>query len=156
MIRIDIPGYRTLTLEYLVLDFNGTLAVDGCLAEGVGQRLTALTERLDVHILTADTFGRVVGEMEGIPCRVSILPPEAQDQAKRAYVEELGADRVVAMGNGRNDHRMITAAALGVAVLMDEGVAVETLTVADVVCPGIIPALDLLTHPLRLVATLRS
>jgi soluble P-type ATPase len=156
MIRIDIPGYRTLTLDHLVLDFNGTLAVDGHLAEGVRERLTALSEQLDVHVLTADTFGRVSGEMAEIPCRVSILSPEAQDHAKRAYVEELGADRVAAMGNGRNDRRMLAAAALGVAVLLEEGVSVETLTAADVACRGIVSALDLLTHPLRLVASLRS
>ena len=35
MIEVDIPGYRTLQLAYLVLDHNGTLAVDGILKPGV-------------------------------------------------------------------------------------------------------------------------
>ena len=26
---IEIPGYKTLGLDYLVLDYNGTIAVDG-------------------------------------------------------------------------------------------------------------------------------
>jgi hypothetical protein len=31
-----------------------------------------------------------------------------------------------------------------------------TLAAADIVCLGIVPALELLLHPLRLTATLRS
>ena len=49
-----------------------------------------------------------------------------------------------------------TAAALGLAVIQREGAAAETLNAADVVCGDILSALELLTNPLRLVATLRS
>ena len=59
------------------------------------------------------------------------------------------------MGNGRNDRLMLKEAALGVAVMLAEGVFTETLTAADVVCRDILDALNLLTNPLRLVATLR-
>jgi soluble P-type ATPase len=51
---------------------------------------------------------------------------------------------------------MLQAAELGIAVILREGAAVETLTAADIVCRGIVPALELLSHPLRLTATLRS
>jgi soluble P-type ATPase len=51
---------------------------------------------------------------------------------------------------------MLQAAALGIAVILQEGIAVETLVTADVVCKDIISALELLTNPLRLTATLRS
>ena len=40
MIEIDIPGYKTLHLEHLVLDYNGTLAVDGVLIDGVATATT--------------------------------------------------------------------------------------------------------------------
>lgn len=58
--------------------------------------------------------------------------------------------------NGRNDHRMLEAAALGVAVLQGEGASVEALMAADVVVPDILAALNLLLLPQRLIATLRS
>jgi soluble P-type ATPase len=45
---------------------------------------------------------------------------------------------------------------LGIAVIQTEGAAVEALLAADIVLPSILPALDLLTHPLRLIATLRA
>ncbi len=156
MIDVEIPGWGRLQLEHLVLDYNGTLAVDGCCCEGVRERLTALAAHLQVHIITADTFGRVAAEMDGVPCKVTVLPAENQDAGKLAYVNELGAGRTVSMGNGRNDRLMLEASALGVALILAEGACMRTLLAADVVCTSAADALDLLSHPLRLTATLRS
>ena len=52
MIEIDIPGFRKLTLEHLVLDYNGTIAFDGDLVPGVAERLTLLSETIALHVLT--------------------------------------------------------------------------------------------------------
>ena len=156
MIEVAIPGYRTLQLEHLVLDYNGTLAVDGEPLPGVTEALKDLAERLEVHVLTADTFGKVRSRLKGVPCKLSVLPLEDQDTGKLEYVKALGAERTVCIGNGRNDRLMLKEAALGVAVILEEGVAVETLTSADVVCTSILSALELLTNSLRLTATLRS
>jgi peptide-methionine (S)-S-oxide reductase len=49
MIRINIPGFRDLQLIHLVLDYNGTLALDGKVLPGVGEALTALASRIEVH-----------------------------------------------------------------------------------------------------------
>jgi len=156
MLTIKIPGYRELHLSHLVLDYNGTLACDGELLEGVSQSLTALAEHLQIHVVTADTFGKVRARLAGSACKIVVLPQENQDIAKRKYVEELGAESVVSIGNGRNDRRMLERAALGIAVVQQEGAAAETLLAADVVCPSILAAFDLLRNPLRLTATLRS
>jgi soluble P-type ATPase len=63
------------------------------------------------------------------------------------------------VGNGRNDQLMLKEAALGIAVILEEGAAAATLNAtlnaADVVCTHIVSALELLTNPLRLMATLR-
>ena len=79
MIEVAIPGYRTMQVEHLVLDYNGTLAVDGEPMPGVTDALTGLAERLEVHVLTADTFGKVRSRLQGVPCKLSILPLEYQD-----------------------------------------------------------------------------
>lgn len=157
MIEIDVPGFNKLQLSHLVLDYNGTLAFEGRLIEGAGQRLETLSSRIEIHILTADTFGKVQSEIGGIACRLSIIPAE-EDQAlsKLNYIEQLGTQGTVCIGNGRNDCRMLKETALGIAVLQEEGMAVEAVMAADVVAPDILTALDLLTHPLRLIATLRS
>lgn len=156
MIEVDIPGYGRLKLRHLVLDHNGTLARDGRLLAGVRPRLIRLSKRLSLHVLTADTFGRARSSLRGIPCRLLILSEHAQDKAKLAYVRTLGAAGAACIGNGRNDRRMLRAAALGIAVVQAEGVAVEALSAADIISPDITAALELLLHPKRLIATLRS
>jgi soluble P-type ATPase len=156
MIEVTIPGYETLQFEHLVLDYNGTLAVDGELVPDVKEALKGLSEAVKVHILTADTFGKVRSRVEGIPCELSILAVDDQDKGKLDYVKALGAGHTVCIGNGRNDRLMLKEAALGIAVILEEGVATETLVAADIVCNSILSALELLTSPLRLTATLRS
>jgi soluble P-type ATPase len=156
MICIQIPGFRKLELDRLVLDYNGTLAIDGELVDGVADRLRALSAQLTIHVVTADTFGRAGGALAGLPCELLVLPKNRQAGGKLAYVNRLGARRCACIGNGRNDRLMLRAAALGIAVVLAEGASAETLVSARVVATSITDALDLLIHPLRLVATLRS
>ncbi len=156
MIEINVPGYGSLSLRHLVMDYNGTLALDGSLLQGVGPRLENLASQLQLHVITADTFGQAQLNLADLPCTVEILSPDSQDQAKLTYVERLGAEGVVAVGNGRNDRPMLAASALGIAVLQQEGLAWQTLSSADLIMPDILSALDLLIFPKRLIATLRS
>jgi soluble P-type ATPase len=156
MININIPDFGKLHLEHIVLDYNGTLAVDGTPIDGVKAALTKLSEALTVHVLTADTFGKVTREMAEVPCTITILGEHSQDIAKENFVKELGAETVVAVGNGRNDRRMLAASSLGIAVILAEGASALTLHAADVVTTDILSALELLTAPKRLIATLRS
>ncbi|BBO92025.1 HAD family hydrolase [Desulfosarcina ovata] len=156
MLSLEIPGYGVLDLKHLVLDYNGTLAVDGVLLAGVKKTLNALSQSLAVHVVTADTFGKAAAGLEGVNCQLMVLPPGAQDRAKSDFVNQLGADRTVAVGNGRNDALMLAESALGIAVILAEGASAQTLRAADVICTDIVAALDLLRHPLRLTATLRS
>lgn len=156
MLEVTIPGYRTLILSFLVLDYNGTIACDGQLIPGVRERLEELSKSVSIHILTADTFGSVQKEMTGIPCEVVVIGRENQTQAKVEYARQLGLQKTVSVGNGRNDALMLKEAALGIAVIQEEGGAVETLLSADIAIRSILDALDLLLHPLRLTATLRS
>jgi soluble P-type ATPase len=156
MMEVNIPGYRTLLLSFLVLDYNGTIACDGHLLPGVRDRLEALSKNLSIHILTADTFGSVQKEMTGIPCEVVVIGKANQTQAKAEYVRQLGAQKTVSVGNGRNDALTLKETVLGIAVIQEEGAAVETLLSADIATHSILDALDLLLHPLRMTATLRS
>ena len=156
MIEIEVPGYKTLQLKHLVLDHNGTLACDGILIQGVKECLEKLASDLQIHVLTADTFGKARTALEGVPCDLAILPADDQAGGKQRFVEELGVAATVAIGNGRNDRLMLEASALGIAVIQHEGAAGVTLASADIVCPDILSALELLSNPLRLTATLRS
>ena len=156
MIEIDVPGNKKFRLEHLVLDYNGTIAFDGALIDGVKESLAELSKMLTVHVITADTFGSVEKALKDIHCKLAVIPLDHQDVAKLEYVKTLGCDKTASMGNGLNDRLMLKASALGVVVIQGEGAAFETLAAADVVCKDIRSALSLLNNPLRLVATLRS
>jgi soluble P-type ATPase len=156
MIRIDIPGGEILELDHLVLDFNGTLALDGNILPGVKERLSELSRDLTVHIVTADTFGNMARLFAGTSHDIVILGPGEQDKAKQQVVRNLGPRTCVAMGNGKNDVLMLREAALGIGLIQEEGAFPGILTASDVICTNIRDGLDLLTHPLRLAATLRN
>lgn len=156
MIQIEIPGYRRLVIEHLVSDFTGTLSEDGRLCPGVRERFDLLAEKVAIHVLTADTFGRAVEELRGAPCSVHLFEETGIDRRKEEFVANLGPERVVAVGNGRNDRKMLEAAGVSVAVCLSEGCAMSAAIKADILVVSAVHALDLLLNPRRLIATLRS
>lgn len=153
---IEVPGHGVFDIRYAVCDFNGTIAIDGQLLDGVADQFNGLIERgIHIHVITADTHGTAVDQLRHLACKVHILASRQHDAEKDALVRELGADHVAAFGNGYNDHMMLQSARLGIAVMQQEGLAVKTMTSADVVVSSIHDGLDLLLHPSRLIATLR-
>jgi len=155
MITLDIPGFGPVRLAHLVCDYTGTLTVDGRLVPGVRELLTRLADRLEIHVVTADTLGTVETELAGLPCRVHLLTPGKEAQQKEDYVVQLGAEGVIALGNGNNDGKMLKAARIGIAVCLREGCACAAFSSADLLVASITDALGLLFHTLGLKATLR-
>lgn len=153
MIAIEIPGSRTLQIDHVVLDVNGTIATDGVLLPGVKERLDRLREQVTVHLLTADTHGKQAEIDAALGLTATIIQHGTTE--KGAYVLTLGADNVAVMGNGANDAAMFNAAALRVGVLGAEGMAAALIGVSDVLVRDINDGLDLLLNPARLRATLR-
>lgn len=151
-IRVELPS-GSAEFRHLVLDFTGTLSLDGALIPGVAPRLQALAGRLTVTVMTADTFGTAREALNGLPVQIRIV---ADGEEKRHLVSALASEGVVAVGNGRNDIPMMDAAGLGIAVIGPEGAASGLLSAASVVTGSIVDALDLLANPLRLKATLRD
>lgn len=156
MIELDIPGRGTLQLHHLVMDVNGTLAVDGSLLDGLAKRLSLLRDRLEVHLVTADTHGSQAGIDRQLSLQAVRIGPGNESAQKAEYVCRIGAETVTAIGQGANDAGMLEAAALGICVLSPEGTAVEALLASDLVAADIFTALDLLDRPMRIVASLRK
>ncbi len=155
MIEMDIPGFGPIHLSHLVSDFTGTLSVDGHLLPGVKDGLNRLSEKLTIHILTADTFGRAREALAGVPCQIQILTGPDHDVQKEEYLKKIGPEKVIALGNGNNDRRMLKSAKVGIAVTEEEGCAVEAIMAADIHVRSAMSALTLLLNPLRFKATLR-
>ena len=156
MKTIEIPYYKTLKLEHVVLDYNGTIAKDGQLKEAVKTLLPTLCENYTVHVITADTFGSVKAQMEGFNVTVTVLQTNNHTSEKAAYIDGLGKINCVAIGNGNNDSNMLQNAILGIAIIGNEGCATSTLLQSDISCSCIEDALQLLVNEKRLIATLRK
>ncbi|MDD2582374.1 MAG: ATPase P [Desulfuromonadaceae bacterium] len=154
--KIDIPGFGTLDLKYLVLDYNGTIARDGKLLSNLDKTLEELSGHFSIHVLAADASGTAERELAGLPCTVQLFTGEQITEQKVRYIHDLGAEQVVCIGNGSDDRLMLKAARLGVVVLEGEGSAVCAIQHADIISRSIYDAMGLLMIPQRIIATLRN
>ena len=153
-IRISVPGRPDLQLDRLLLDFNGTLSERGRLVDGVRPLIDRLRPSIEIHLLSADTFGtlaEVAEELGDLP-----VQKVSSGEDKAAFATEIGPGTCAAIGNGANDALMLSAVGLGIAVLGAEGASSRALAAADVVSLSIVDALSLLVEPEVLTATLRS
>ena len=155
MISIDIPGNGRVDIGHVLLDFNGTIAVDGQLAGGVADRIARIAAHAHGVVLTADTYGKVREACEPLGVEVQAFPRAGAAAFKEDFARSLGAG-VACLGNGRNDMGMFDQAALSIAVVDAEGACASLLAHADVVARSAAEGLDLLLHPDRLRATLRT
>lgn len=154
--NIEIPDYKSLHLNYLVLDYNGTIAVDGLIPSEVKKRLIRLGDTFKIYVLTADTHGTAASMCKYLPLEILTFPSDSAKDEKLRLLNSLGAESCVAIGNGRNDIPMCQAAAFSIAIIGTEGASGKLLSQCDLCIPSITDALDLFMYPKRIVATLRG
>ncbi|MEX2682155.1 MAG: HAD family hydrolase [Candidatus Sigynarchaeota archaeon] len=158
VLKVDIPNFGILNLEHLVMDMNGTIATEGIIHDDLAVLFDQLNKAktLALHLLTADTFGTAVEMAKSFGLECHVLPKKRiEAEEKLDYINSLGSEKCVAIGNGNNDCMMLEHAGLGIAVLGHEGIATQCLFSADIVVQDPKDALLLLLNPARLVATLR-
>ena len=115
-----------------------------------------LSKLLRIYILTSDTHGTVKFHLKGIPISIHILHSSDHSLEKQTFIEKIGPARTVAIGNGNNDSLMLKNAKIGIALIQSEGAAAKTLINSDLVFTSIFDALDSLSYPKRLLASLRE
>ncbi len=154
--KINIPGGSVLAIEYVIMDFNGTIAVDGVMREEIKKRIYRLAEHYKVFVITSDTQGTAERELEGLPVTLEIYNTLNAGERKRDAVNRLGGENCACIGNGRNDLPMFRSAALSIAVLEAEGLYAPLLQEADLIAKSSEDALDLLLDMKRLISGLRA
>ena len=154
--KIIIPEYKTLDIDTLFLDFNGTIAVDGIIPEGVRQRLIALAEEFRIYILTADTNGNAKDQCAGLPVILQTFPTGNAREYKKELIKATGNKHCAAIGNGRNDELMLKEAVLSIAIMDKEGMYGKLFKEADLCVRSMQDGLDLLLNPNRIIAGLRG
>lgn len=131
MITMDIPGWGNMDIEDILLNLNGTLATDGKIPAEVREKIRALSSRMNTHILTADTQGTADEEMRDLKAKLIKMPGQNSKNGKCESIKDLEIETTVTVGNGNNDQLILKEAALGIAVLGDEGMSVSAMQDAD-------------------------
>jgi len=152
--KIDIPGWGNVDIENIVIDLDGTIATDGRISLEVKEKIGPLSNLAKIYILTANAQGPANEEILGMKAELIRVPNEDSKRGKLDFLKTLNLEMTVAIGNGSNDQLILKEAALGIAVLGDEGVSVSAMKSADIVVKNIQNALDLFLKPKRLITTL--
>ena len=152
---IEIPKDRRFELRNIVCDYNGTIAKDGKVIDGVKELFDKLAEKYRIFVITADTFGSVKEQLKEFSVSIKVLESDDHTGEKADFIKELGAESSVAIGNGNNDALMLENSVLSIALMGGEGCSKEALLNSDIVCRNIIDALELFLYQKRVIATLR-
>ncbi len=156
MIRINIPGWGDLDIENIVFDFNGTIATDGKIPIEVKEKIKLLSNEAKVFVLTADTQETAQEEVKEMNINLITVEYDSSGKGKFEFIKNLNLENTVAIGNGNNDLLILKEAALGIAVIGDEGLSASAMKNADIIVKNVSEAIDLFLKPKRLIATLRE
>lgn len=154
--KLVIPEYKTLEIDTIFLDYNGTIAIDGVIPASMRRRLEVLAQSFRVYVLTADTHGNAKEQCAGLPVILETFPTGNAREYKRELVKSMGGRHCAAVGNGRNDEGMLKEAGLSIAVMDKEGMCGRLLKEADLCVRSMQDALDLFLYPDRIIAGLRG
>jgi len=154
MIIIQKPGQEPLAIEFILIDFEGTLASDRRVHPKARDKLNLLSKRSKIYILAKGEQEAIGQILKKVKAEVIYLTEGEASQRKLDLLRQVGATRAVAIGNGVDDTAMIEEAGLGICIIGKEGTSAEATKKADVVFTDILHALDFLLKPLRQKATL--
>ena len=122
----------------------------------MAQKINQLSKFVQFYVLASDTYGSATKQFQGINCTVLNLSTIDQPLNKLAYLNHLGANTTLSVGNGFNDKEMLKHSVLGIALLQEKGLYTQTLMTSDIVCTDIWDVLNYLEKPNRLKATLKE
>lgn len=156
MIEINIPGRKKLKISNIVFDYNGTVALDGFMPEQVKKMIIRLSQDLNIYIITADTYGNVREQCKDMPVSIETFAEGNATIYKKQFIEKIGAECTIAVGNGLNDIEMLKTASLSISVIGEEGCASLAIVNSDITCRDIMDVFSMVLKKDRIRATLRD
>lgn len=154
MIHIQRSGQEPLEIDFILIDFEGTLASDCRVHPKAKDKLNLLAKRAKIYILTKKKKELVEEVLRKVKAEIIYLTEGESSKEKLDLLRQLGATRTVAVGGGADDGSMMEEAVLGLCVIGKAGASSEAVKNADVVFTDILDTLDFLLKPLRQRATL--
>jgi P-type E1-E2 ATPase len=144
VIEITIPGRGDYTIKNVVIDLNGTIAIDGKIIQGVKEKVAMLSQGLDIFLVTADTNKNAEYLIRELPITLYKIDEAEENNQKLQVILKQGKNNTVSIGNGCNDISMLKESAIGICIIGSEGASTEALMASDLVVANINDALDLL------------
>lgn len=154
MILIERPGQEALQIDHLLIDFEGTLAMDRRVHPKAKDKINLLSKRLKIYIFAKEEKERVEEVLRRVRAEIVFLNQGDSSKQKLEFLNSLGGFRTAVIGNGVDDLPMLKEAALGMVILGKEGTSGALIQVANLIFTNVIDALDFLLKPLRQRATL--
>jgi soluble P-type ATPase len=154
MIILQRPGRTPLEVEFILLNFEGTLGTDRRIHPKAKDKLNLLSKRTNIYILTKGEQEAIRETLKKVKAEVVYFKEGEVSQGKLDLLRQLGAAKSVAIGNGVDDVPMIEEAGLGICIIDVEGASGEAIKKADVVFTNILDALDFFLKPMRHKAVL--
>ena len=154
MISIQRPGMESLELHFVLIDFEGTLAMDGRVHPKAKDKVNLLSKRVTVYILTKSSKEKVEETLKKMKAEILSMTEGDSSQQKLDVLQRLGPHQTAVIGNGFDDVQIMEQAGLGMCVIGKEGSSPEAVAKADLVVTSVLDALDFLLRPLRQGATL--
>jgi len=149
MISIQRPGMESLDIHFVLIDFEGTLAMDGRVHPKAKDKVNLLSKRVTITILTKSNREKVEETLRKMRAEILYVTEGDSSQQKLNALQRLGAHQTAVIGNGLDDVRIMEQAGLGMCVIGKEGASAEAMTKADLVVTHVLDALDFLLKPLR-------
>jgi soluble P-type ATPase len=154
MFLIQRPGQSPLEIEFVLLNFEGTLATDRRVHPKAKDKLNLLSKRCKIYILAKGEQEAIRAILKKVKAEVIYLTEGEVSQGKLDLLRQVGAARTVAIGNGVDDVAMIEEAGLSICIIGVQGTSAEAIKKADVVFTDILHAFDFLLKPMRHKAAL--
>jgi soluble P-type ATPase len=154
MIAIQRPGQEPLEIEFILIDFEGTLASDRRVNPKAKDKINLLSKRTKIYILSKGEKELVEKALRRVKAEIFYLSEKENSQQKLELLQRLGAIKTVVIGNGLDDAPILEGAGLGICVISREGTSAQAMNKADLVVLNVVDALDFLLKPLRQEATL--
>jgi len=143
-----------LDIHFVLIDFEGTLAMDGRVHPKAKDKVNLLSKRATVTILTKSNREKVEKTLRKMKAEILYVAEGDSSQQKLNVLQRLGPHQTAVIGNGLDDGQIMEQAGLGMCVIGKEGSSAEAMAKADLVVTHVLDALDFLLKPLRQRATL--
>jgi len=154
MITIQRPGQEPFEIEFILIDFEGTLASDRRVHPKAKDKINLLSKRTKIYILTQGEKEVLAEVLKKVKAEIIYITEGKASQQKLDLLRKLEVNKTIAIGNGLDDAPMLEEARLGICIIGKEGTSSEAIEKSDIVLTNILDALDFLLKPLRQKATL--